>query len=51
VVNCTELIVNEKDKVCTINGKTLKSGDLIAIDGNLGNIYEGNYPVKLAEII
>lgn len=51
VVNCTELIVNEKDKVCIINGRTLKSGDLIAIDGNLGNIYEGNYPVKLAEII
>ncbi|MHC1776444.1 MAG: PEP/pyruvate-binding domain-containing protein [Lentimicrobium sp.] len=51
VVNCTELIVNEKDRECMINGKTLKSGDLIAIDGNVGNIYEGNYPVKLAEII
>jgi pyruvate,orthophosphate dikinase len=51
VVNCTELIVNERDKLCMINGKTLRSGDLIAIDGNLGNIYEGNYPVKLAEIM
>jgi pyruvate,orthophosphate dikinase len=51
VVNCTELVVNEIDKFCIINGHTLKSGDLIAIDGNLGNIYEGNYPVKLAEIM
>ncbi len=51
VVNCTELVVNETDKLCIINGRTLKSGDLIAIDGNLGNIYEGNYPVKLAEIM
>ena len=51
VVNCTELFVNEKDKNFVINGKTLKSGDLIAIDGHLGNIYEGNYPVKLAELM
>jgi len=51
VVNCTELVVNEKDKTCTINGHVLKSGDKIAIDGNLGNFYKGNYPIKLAEII
>lgn len=50
VVNCTHLVVNEKDKSCTINGHTLRSGDKIAIDGNLGNIYLGNYKVKLAEI-
>lgn len=50
VVNCTQLIVNEKDKTCTINGQFLKSGDKIAIDGNLGNIYLGNYKIKLAEI-
>ncbi len=50
VVNCTQLIVNEKDKTCTINGVLLKPGDRIAIDGNLGNIYAGNYKVKLAEL-
>lgn len=50
VVNCSELIVNERDKICTINGRILKPGDKIAIDGNLGNIYAGNYPVKLAEL-
>jgi len=50
VVNCTHLIVNEKEKTCTINGNTLKPGDKIAIDGNLGNIYLGNYQVRLAEI-
>ena len=51
VVNCTELIVNEKDKTCTINGRELRSGDKISIDGNLGNIYLGHYPVKLAELV
>lgn len=50
VVNCTQLIVNEKEKTCTINGVLLKPGDKIAIDGNLGNIYKGNYKVKLAEL-
>lgn len=50
VVNCTQLIVNEKEKTCTINGHELKSGDKISIDGYLGNIYLGNYRVKLAEI-
>lgn len=50
VVNCSDLIVNEREKVCSINGRTLRPGDKIAIDGNLGNIYAGNYPVRLAEI-
>lgn len=51
VVNCSDMVVNEKDKTCTFNGQTLHPGDKIAIDGNLGNIYLGNYPVKLAEIV
>lgn len=50
VVNCTELVVNERNKTCTINGRELHPGDKIAIDGNLGNIYAGNYPIKLAEL-
>lgn len=51
VVNCSDMIVNEKEKTCTFNGKVLHPGDKIAIDGNLGNIYLGNYPVKLAEMV
>lgn len=50
VVNCTQLIVNEREKTCTINGQILRPGDKIAIDGNLGNIYLGNYQVRLTEI-
>lgn len=50
VVNCEQMIVNEKEKICIINGNTLYPGDKISIDGNLGNIYRGNYKVKLAEI-
>jgi hypothetical protein len=45
------MVVNEKEKTCTFNGYVLYPGDKIAIDGNLGNIYLGNYPVKVAEIV
>lgn len=50
VVNCSQLIVNEKEKTCTINGHVLHPGDKVSIDGNLGNIYLGNYKIKVAEI-
>ena len=50
VVNCTSLIVMEEEKKCIINGVEFCSGDKIAIDGNLGNIYKGNYSVSLEPI-
>jgi pyruvate,orthophosphate dikinase len=50
VVNCSQLIVNEKEKTCSINGHVLHPGDKVSIDGNLGNIYMGNYKIRLAEI-
>lgn len=45
IVNCKELIVNEVEKFCTINEKVFKSGDRLSIDGNLGNIFEGEYDI------
>jgi len=50
VVNCRALTVIEKEKKCTINGIKFRAGDKIAIDGNLGNIYKGNYAVDLESI-
>ena len=50
VVNCTDLLVNEFKKECSINGITFHSGNTIAIDGHFGNIYKGNYPVELTEV-
>jgi len=50
VVNCSSLIVDESSKTCTLESKTFKTGDLIAIDGRLGNIYSGNYPIEQAVI-
>lgn len=47
VVNCTDLVVDEKAKTCNINGTDFLPFDKIAIDGSLGIIYKGHYPVKV----
>jgi pyruvate,orthophosphate dikinase len=51
VVNCSELRVNEAKKTCLINGISFRTGDKIAIDGHLGNIYKGNYLIEQAETV
>ncbi len=51
VLNCPQLMVNEKEGLCTINGITLKPGNKIAIDGFSGNIYAGHYPTTYTEVI
>jgi pyruvate,orthophosphate dikinase len=49
VVNCKVLQVLEMEKKCFIGGEEFHSGDEIAIDGRVGSIYRGNYPVAYAE--
>ncbi|MCK9449735.1 MAG: PEP-utilizing enzyme [Bacteroidales bacterium] len=46
VVNCTDLIVDEAAKRCHFGELTVLSGDKIAIDGHLGNVYAGHYPTE-----
>lgn len=46
VVNCTALQVYEDEKQCKLNDIIFKVGDKICIDGNLGNVYRGNYPIE-----
>lgn len=50
VVDCRALQVNEGKKTCTINGVLFRSGDSIAIDGRVGSIYRGSYPVSYVQI-
>lgn len=49
IVNCRVLEVIESEKRCFINGREFHTGDEIAIDGRLGNIYSGNYAVEYTE--
>ena len=46
VVNCSSLVVFDNEKKCQLNKYVFKMGDLIAIDGYLGNVYKGNYPIE-----
>ena len=46
VVSCDGLEVDVNDEFGAINGHPLHMGDKIAIDGNLGLVYLGHYPVE-----
>ncbi|MFO8010475.1 MAG: PEP/pyruvate-binding domain-containing protein [Dehalococcoidia bacterium] len=50
VVGCTDLMVNEAEKSCTVNGVLFRSGDEISIEGYLGNVYKGSYPREFVDI-
>jgi len=50
VVNCRQLTVFEDESRCIINNTEFKTGDKIAIDSNLGNIYKGNYPITMEKL-
>ncbi len=46
IVKCRGLIVYETEKRCILNRHAFGPGDQISIDGNLGNVYEGNYEIN-----
>ena len=46
VVSCDGLEVDVNDEFGAINGHPLKMGDQIAIDGSLGLVYLGCYPIE-----
>jgi pyruvate, orthophosphate dikinase len=50
VVNCSDMVVFEKEKKCIISGNVFYAFDPIAIDGNKGIVYKGNYPIKVQEL-
>jgi pyruvate,orthophosphate dikinase len=49
VVNCTGLLVYESEKYFKLNKDIFRAGDKIAIDGNIGNVYKGHYPIENGE--
>ncbi|MEO0270448.1 MAG: pyruvate, phosphate dikinase [candidate division WOR-3 bacterium] len=50
VVGCEALHVDEKGKFMEVNGKILREGDYISIDGNTGKVYEGKADLIEPEI-
>ncbi len=50
VSGCTEIAMDEENKVFTLAGKTYHEGDELSLDGSTGNIYDGLIPTVEATI-
>src|SRR5665213_1131611 len=50
IVGCEALNINYETKSFVINGKTVKNGDFITLDGSAGEIYSGDLPLKEPEL-
>ena len=50
VSGCSDIVMDEANKVFTLAGETFKEGDPISIDGTTGNIYKGLIPTVDAQI-
>ena len=46
VCGCSNIIIDEKNKLFKVDGKTYEEGSLISVDGTSGNIYEGLLPTE-----
>ncbi|MCP2520265.1 pyruvate, phosphate dikinase [SCandidatus Aminicenantes bacterium Aminicenantia_JdfR_composite] len=51
VVGCGALRINEEQKYFEVNGKMVKEGDWISIDGTTGEVILAHVPTKPSEII
>ncbi|MBI5960050.1 MAG: pyruvate, phosphate dikinase [Chloroflexi bacterium] len=45
VAGCSDIRINEKEKYFVVDGKTVKEGDVISLDGAKGNVYIGEIKV------
>jgi pyruvate,orthophosphate dikinase len=47
VVGCENLVCNEREKKCKLDGVEMKVGDFISINGYKGSVYQGEIKVSL----
>lgn len=45
IVGCGDLNINASAKKVTVNGVTIKEGDVISMNGSTGKVYKGKLPV------
>jgi len=46
LVGCENLVCNEPEKECMLNGIKMVTGDYISINGQKGSVYKG--PIKIS---
>lgn len=49
IVGCSDLIIDVQKKEIHVNGKVLKEGDWITLNGTVGNVYEGKLDLLPAD--
>lgn len=49
VVGCEALNIDTEGKKMEVAGKTIKQGDFLTLDGNTGDVYEGQLPLQMPE--
>jgi len=49
IVGCGALDINVAKKTINVNGKTLRAGDWITLNGTKGNVYTGKLPLLAAD--
>jgi len=50
VVGCEAISVDYSKNLFEVNGKVVKEGEIITIDGTTGNVYVGDVPLEMPEI-
>ena len=51
VSGCSDIVMDEDNKVFKLNGKEYHEGDVISFDGTTGKIYDGAIPTVEAQIV
>ncbi len=51
IVGCSALEVDYSSHTMQVNGKTVREGDWISIDGSTGEVIEGKIPTKPSEVL
>ncbi|MBI2923948.1 MAG: pyruvate, phosphate dikinase [Planctomycetes bacterium] len=51
VVGCTAVVVDEEHRRATVDGKVIKEGDYVSIDGTTGEVMIGDVPTRDSDIL
>jgi pyruvate,orthophosphate dikinase len=51
VAGCGDLVIDYPDRAMTVNGRMIKEGDWISIDGTTGEVIEGQISTRPSEVL
>lgn len=51
VVGCNALEISYRDRLMRVNGRVVKEGDWISIDGTTGEVFAGEIPTEPSEVL